>query len=67
MIVYRQGGDVVKMTNDKIPFTLRLTPNLDKYLTEKARDLGVSKNALILMTLQREFKKEKQNAKECLS
>ena len=46
------------MTNDKIPFTLRLTPNLDKYLTEKARDLGVSKNALILMTLQREFKKE---------
>lgn len=55
-----QGGDVNKMTNDKIPFTLRLTQNLDKSLTEKARALGVSKNALILMTLQQQLLQEKK-------
>lgn len=55
-----QGGDVNKMTNDKIPFTLRLPPNLDKSLTEKARALGVSKNALILMTLQQQLIQEKK-------
>lgn len=35
------------------PTTFRLTPELDKIITEEAKRLGVSKNAFVQMTLSK--------------
>lgn len=37
--------------------TLRITSDLDEKLNEKSNDLGVSKNAYILMILSKEMQK----------
>lgn len=48
------------MTAQKKPkSTYRLTPELDKIITQEAKKLGVSKNALVQMKLTEIFKAEK--------
>lgn len=44
------------------PTTFRLTPELDKIITEEAKRMGVSKNAFVQMTLSKalEDKNEKR-------
>jgi predicted HicB family RNase H-like nuclease len=55
------GGDVKMMTNDdnKIHFTLRLTKSVDQKVTDASSEMGVSKNAFILMILSERLKEEK--------
>lgn len=38
-------------------FTLRLDPKIDKEIEEKAKSMGVSKNAYISMVLHKEINK----------
>lgn len=40
------------------PTTYRLTPDLDRIITFKARKLGISKNAFVQMTLSKALEKE---------
>jgi len=44
----------------KITTTYRLTPELDKKITQQAKKLGISKNAFIQMTLTKAITKEFQ-------
>jgi len=40
--------------------TYRLTPEVDKWVTEKAKLLGISKNAFVQMTLTRALKEDEK-------
>ena len=44
--------------NNRKRSTYRLTPELDKLVTEKARKLGISKNAFVQITLSRALGQE---------
>lgn len=48
------------MTNDdKISFTLRINKSVDQKIAEASSEMGVSKNAFILMILSEQLKKER--------
>jgi predicted HicB family RNase H-like nuclease len=42
--------------DDKVNFTLRITRSVDQKITEASSEMGVSKNAFILMILSEKFK-----------
>lgn len=48
------------MTNENKRFTLRASDELATKLEKKAQRLGVSKNALILFTLEKELNNEQK-------
>jgi len=45
---------------NKFTTTYRLTPELDKKITEQAKILGISKNAFVQMTLTKAITKDLQ-------
>ena len=45
------------MNSNKHQFTLRLNIDLDKRIEELSQNMGVSKNAFILMILDKEVRK----------
>ena len=51
------------MTKDKINFSLRLNPYIHKKITDEAKRLGVSKNALVTMLINENLKGESENGK----
>lgn len=60
-----QGGDVTRMTNDvKTRFTFRMPKQLYSKLDERANELGVSKNALILQVLWSYLEEQNKNERE---
>jgi len=46
--------------NQKNKSTYRFTPEVDKWVTEKAKLLGISKNAFVQMTLAKALGKDKK-------
>ncbi|MGV8149663.1 MAG: toxin-antitoxin system HicB family antitoxin [Alkaliphilus sp.] len=50
--------------NRKIRTTYRLTPVLDKVITEHAKNLGISKNAFVQLTLSKALRLQENNLKE---
>lgn len=48
-----------KTNDDKINFTLRINKSVDLKIAEASSEMGVSKNAFILMILSEKFSKER--------
>jgi len=46
----------------KKPTTYRLTPDLDRIIANEAEKLGLSKNAIVQMTLSKAFEKRNEQA-----
>ena len=57
---YFNGRCDAIMTNKNKRFTLRVSDQLATKLEKKAQRLGVSKNALILFTLEKELNNEQK-------
>lgn len=49
-------------TIDKIRFTLRIQNTLDEKLSKVSADMGISKNAFILMVLSQNFDEKEQRS-----